>query len=131
MERGKKIYESGEDYLETILILRRRIGEVRSIDIVHEMELSKPSVSRAMGILREGGFINVDGNGYITLTEAGTEVAETIYERHRFFTAFLMKIGVDPTVAEKDACRLEHVISAESFGKMKEYLSANMDDINA
>ena len=123
MERGKKIYESGEDYLETILILQQRIGEVRSIDIVHEMELSKPSVSRAMGILREGGFINVDDGGYITLTEAGREVAETIYERHRFFTSWLIEIGVDPQIAAKDACRLEHVISAESFSKMKEFLS--------
>ena len=118
----KKIYESGEDYLETILILHKRNGEVRSIDIVHEMQLSKPSVSRAMGILREGGFIVVDGGGYITLTEAGREVAETIYERHRFFTNFLIEIGVDKTVAEQDACRLEHVISAESFQKMKHFI---------
>lgn len=125
MERGKKIYESGEDYLETILILQQRIGEVRSIDIVHEMELSKPSVSRAMGILRDGGFINVDDGGYITLTDAGKEVAEMIYERHRFFTSWLIEIGVDPQIAAKDACRLEHVISAESFSKMKEYLSAH------
>ncbi len=124
VERDKKIYESGEDYLETILILHQRIGEVRSIDVVREMELSKPSVSRAMGILREGGFINIDDGGYITLTEAGREVAETIYERHRFFTAWLVEIGVDPKIAAKDACRLEHVISAESFSKMKEFLSS-------
>ncbi len=125
MGRDKKIYESGEDYLETILILHQRIGEVRSIDIVREMELSKPSVSRAMGILREGGFIVIDENGYITLTEAGREVAETIYERHRFFTSWLIEIGVDPQVAAKDACRLEHDISAESFSKMKEYISSH------
>jgi Mn-dependent DtxR family transcriptional regulator len=101
------------------------MGEVRSIDIVREMELSKPSVSRAMGILREGGFIVIDENGYITLTEAGREVAETIYERHRFFTSWLIEIGVDPQVAAKDACRLEHDISAESFSKMKEYISSH------
>lgn len=127
MERGKKIYESGEDYLETILILRGRIGDVRSIDIVREMEISKPSVSRAMGTLREGGFINVDENGFITLTDAGLEVAETIYERHRFFKNWLVSIGVDPAVAAKDACRLEHVVSAETFSKMKEALAADFD----
>lgn len=127
MERGKKIYESGEDYLETILILRNRIGDVRSIDIVREMDLSKPSVSRAMGTLREGGFISVDENGFITLTEAGLEVAETIYERHRFFKNWLVSIGVDPAVAAKDACRLEHVVSAETFSKMKEALAADFD----
>ncbi len=128
MGQEKKIYESGEDYLETILILHQRIGEVRSIDVVREMELSKPSVSRAMGILRQGGFINIDENGYITLTEAGREVAETIYERHRFFTSWLVEIGVDPQVAAKDACRLEHVISAESFSKMKAFLSTRSGD---
>lgn len=123
VENGKKIYESGEDYLETILILSRRMTGVRSIDIVREMELSKPSVSRAMGILREGGFIKIDDSGYITLTEAGREVAETIYERHRFFTGWLIEIGVDPKTAEKDACRLEHVISPESFSKMKQFIT--------
>lgn len=128
MGQEKKIYESGEDYLETILILHQRIGEVRSIDVVREMELSKPSVSRAMGILRQSGFINIDENGYITLTEAGREVAETIYERHRFFTSWLVEIGVDPQVAAKDACRLEHVISAESFSKMKAFLSTRSGD---
>ncbi len=117
----KRIYESGEDYLETILILQRKVGEVRSIDIVHEMELSKPSVSRAVGILREGGFINVDANGYITLTEAGREVAETIYERHIFFTEWLISLGVSPEVAAEDACKLEHDISVESFTKIKEH----------
>lgn len=117
----KKIYESGEDYLETILILQRKMGEVRSIDIVREMELSKPSVSRAVGILREGGFICVDANGYITLTEAGREVAETIYERHLFFTDWLISLGVSPEVAAEDACKLEHDISAESFTKIKEH----------
>jgi Mn-dependent DtxR family transcriptional regulator len=118
----KKLYESGENYLETILILHNRCGEVRSIDIVHEMELSKPSVSRAMGILRDGGFIEIDDNGYITLTAAGREVAETIYERHRVLTDWLVGIGVDEKTAAEDACRLEHAISAESFEKLKTHI---------
>ncbi|SDA23640.1 iron (metal) dependent repressor, DtxR family [Ruminococcus sp. YE71] len=121
----KKIYESGEDYLETILILQKKHGEVRSIDIAREMELSKPSVSRAVGILREGGFISVDGGGYITLTDAGREVAETIYERHVFFTDWLSSLGVSPEVAADDACKLEHDISAESFTKIKEFFEKN------
>jgi len=86
------------------------------------MNLSKPSVSRAMGILREGGFINVDADGYITLTSAGKEVAESIYERHRVLTDWLIDIGVDPEIAAEDACKLEHDISSESFEKLKEHL---------
>lgn len=118
----KQIHESGEDYLETILILHQRTGSVRSIDIVREMELSKPSVSRAMGILREGGFINVDESGYITLTDEGRRVAETIYERHRVFTDWLIYLGVSADTAARDACRLEHAISPESFEKLKEHI---------
>lgn len=95
------IHESGENYLETILVLRERGVDVRSIDIVHEMELSKPSVSRAMSILRSGGFIEVDKDGYITLTEPGEEIAQRIYERHRVLTDWLIGIGVD----EKNGCR--------------------------
>ena len=119
-----KLYESGENYLETILILKNKGISVRSIDIVHEMELSKPSVSRAMGILREGGFITVDANGYITLTSAGSEVAERIYERHRVLTEWLVDIGVSEKTAAEDACKLEHDISVESFDKLKEHLRA-------
>ena len=122
---SKKIYESGEDYLENILILYQRNGSVRAIDVVREMELSKPSVSRAMGILREGGYINVDDNGYITLTEEGKYVAETIYERHRVFTDWLIWLGVAPDVAAQDACRLEHAISHESFEKLKKHIEEN------
>jgi Mn-dependent DtxR family transcriptional regulator len=118
----KKLYESGENYLETILILFNKHGEVRSIDIVHEMELSKPSVSRAMGILKDGGFINIDDGGYITLTDTGKEVAETIYERHRVLTDWLIGIGVDEKTAAEDACRMEHAISAESFDKLKTHI---------
>lgn len=118
----QKIYESGENYLETILILGNRGSEVRSIDIVHEMELSKPSVSRAVGILKEGGFINVDDDGYISLTVTGREVAERIYERHQVLTKWLVGIGVDPKIAAEDACKLEHDISVESFQKLKEHI---------
>lgn len=119
-----KLYESGENYLETILILRNRGAEVRSIDIVREMELSKPSVSRAVGILRDGGFITVDENGYITLTPDGLAVAEQIYERHEVLTDWLVGLGVNRETAEQDACKLEHAISAESFEKLKAHIRA-------
>lgn len=118
----KKLYGSGENYLETILVLFNRHGEVRSIDIVREMELSKPSVSRAMGILKEGGFILIDENGYITLTEDGRQVAETIYERHRVLTDWLVSLGVDEKTAAEDACRMEHAISSTSFDRLKEHI---------
>ena len=116
------IHESGENYLETILVLRERGVDVRSIDIVHEMELSKPSVSRAMSILRSGGFIEVDKDGYITLTEPGEEIAQRIYERHRVLTDWLIGIGVDEKTAAEDACKLEHDISSESFDKLKKHI---------
>ncbi len=114
-----QIHESGENYLETILILKKQGHDVRSIDIVHEMELSKPSVSRAMSILKNSGFIEIDRDGYITLTESGSEIAERIYERHLVLTDWLVGIGVDPKVAAEDACKIEHDISAESFEKLK------------
>lgn len=117
-----KIYESGENYLETILVLKSKEIDVRSIDIVHEMELSKPSVSRAMGILRNDGFITVDADGFISLTPSGREIAERIYERHRVLTDWLVDIGVSPEIAAEDACKIEHDISAESFEKLKEHL---------
>ena len=116
------IYESGEDYLETILILKKRNGSVRSIDIAREMDLSKPSVSRAMGILRDGGFIRIAEDGNILLTDAGSAVAERIYERHRVLTQWLTDIGVPEDVAAADACKLEHDISAESFECLKSHL---------
>lgn len=116
------IHESGENYLETILVLRERGVDVRSIDIVHEMELSKPSVSRAMSILRSGGFIEVDRDGYITLTEPGEAIAQCIYERHRVLTDWLIGIGVDEKTAAEDACKLEHDISSESFDKLKKHI---------
>lgn len=117
-----KIYKSGEDYLETILMLHLRENFVRAVDIAHEMDVSKPSVSRAMGILRDGGFIHIADDGNITLTESGSEVAERIYERHCVLSQWLMDIGVDAETAAEDACKLEHDISVESFAKLKEHL---------
>lgn len=117
-----KIHESAENYLETILILKNRIGDVRSIDIVNELEYSKPSVSIAMRNLRENGYIEMDAKGYITLADKGREIAERIYERHTFMSNWLIELGVDPEVAAEDACRIEHVISAESFSAIKEFV---------
>ena len=118
-----QIRESAENYLETILILSQRKGkgEVRSIDIVNELEFSKPSVSVAMKNLRENGYITVDKNGYIRLTDKGLEIAEKMYERHTLLSKWLIKLGVDEKVAVEDACRLEHVISAESFAAIKKH----------
>lgn len=116
------LYESGENYLETILILSRKGISVRSVDIANELSFSKPSVSRAMGILKNNGFINVDKNGYITLTSSGSEIAERIYERHLVLTKWLVDLGVDEKTAAEDACKLEHDISAISFEKLKAHL---------
>ena len=116
-----KIQESAENYIETIYMLRQRLGEVRSIDIANKLEFSKPSVSIAMKNLRENGYIEVDGSGYITLTGKGLEIAEKMYERHVLLTDFLTRLGVDPDVAAEDACRIEHVISAESFEAIKRH----------
>lgn len=118
-----QIRESAENYLETILILNQRKGkgEVRSIDIVNELEFSKPSVSVAMKNLRENGYITVDKDGYIRLTDKGLEIAEKMYERHTLLSQWLIKLGVDEKVAVEDACRMEHVISAESFAAIKKH----------
>ena len=124
-----KLYKSGEDYLETILILHLKDNYVRAVDIAHEMEVSKPSVSRAMGILRDGGFISIAADGNITLTETGAEVAERIYERHLVLTQWLTDIGVSPDVAAEDACKLEHDISSESFACLKEHLRRSHPNI--
>ena len=115
-----KLYESGEDYLEAVLMLQKKNGMVRSVDLARHMEVSKPSISRAVAILQEGGFLTVDSDYFLHLTEAGREVAEKIYERHRFFTEQLITAGVDPKTAEADACRIEHIISDESFVRLKE-----------
>ena len=117
-----RIFESKENYLETILILHNRSGEVRSVDIAAEMEFSKPSVSVAMKNLREEGCITVDKNGYITLTKSGREIAERVYERHLLFTSWLTSLGVPEEIAAEDACRIEHCISAESFAAIKKHV---------
>ena len=121
-----KLYASGEDYLETILILHREMGMVRSVDVARHMDVSKPSVCHAVAVLQEGGFLAVDGDHFLHLTEQGRIIAEKIYERHRFFTDRLIEAGVDPKTAESDACRIEHVISDETFRRLKEkYQSKN------
>lgn len=119
------LQESGEMYLETILILSRKTGDVRSIDICEYMGYSKPSVSRAVGILKNGGFITVDKSGYISLTDEGKELAEKIYERHNVITAVLAKLGVDAETASEDACKMEHVISDKTFEALKKYLDSD------
>ncbi len=116
-----KLHASGEDYLEAILILQKQMGEsaVRSIDLARHMGFSKPSISHAVGLLQNGGFLTVDIDGFLHLTEIGREMAEKIYERHLFFTMQLIAAGVDQETAEQDACRMEHAISDASFEKLK------------
>ena len=114
-----RIQESAENYLETILILKKRLGQVRSIDIASELSFSKPSVSVAMKNLRLNGYIEVDSEGYIHLLEKGQEIAEKIYERHTMLTDWLIALGISPEIAAEDACRIEHVISAETFEALK------------
>ena len=116
-----KIHASGEDYLEAVLILQKQKGEsaVRSVDLARHMGFSKPSISHAVGVLRNGGFLVMDKDGSLHLTDKGREVAEKIYDRHRFFTEQLIAVGVDEVTAEQDACRIEHAISDESFQKLK------------
>ena len=113
------IYKSSEDYLEAILALKERNGAVRSIDIVNELGYSKPSISIAMKKLRENGYIEMDQTGYITLTDAGREIAEKIYTRHRVLTKLLEYLGVDSKIAEEDACKVEHDLSEETFMQLK------------
>ncbi len=116
----KKLHSSGEDYLEAILILQKKLGIVRSVDVARHMEVSKPSVCVAVNTLKEGGFLSIDKNHFLYLTPVGRDVAEKIYERHQFFTEELIEAGVDPKQAEIDACKMEHVISEQSFHKLKE-----------
>lgn len=121
-----KIQESAENYLETILILKQRQGQVRSIDIVNELSFSKPSVSVAMKKLRENGLIEMAPDGMITLLPEGMRIAAAIYERHVLLSQYLIRLGVDPETAAKDACRIEHVISEESFAKIKAHAQQHM-----
>ena len=113
------IRQSAEDYLETILILHERKGSVRSIDIANEMGFSKPSVSVAMKNLRENGYIQVDESGHITLTQMGYDVADKIYERHKVVSEYFVLLGVDPETAAQDACKIEHILSNDSFQAIK------------
>ena len=116
------IHESGEMYLEAILVLSQKNGFVRSIDVSEYLGYSKPSVSRAMGLLKNGGFITVDKDGSIKLTEEGHAIAQKIYDRHTLLSALLVRLGVDPETASGDACRMEHAISDESFEALKKYI---------
>ena len=116
-----KLHASGEDYLETILVLQKKMGMVRSVDVARHLEVYKAErVSHAVATLRDGGFLTMDEDHFLHLTDVGREVAENIYERHCFFTEQLIAAGVDPKTAEADACRIEHIISDESFSRLKE-----------
>ena len=119
-----QIHESAEDYLESILILKKQLGNVRSIDIVNYFDYSKPSISVAMKNLRMNGYVTVDSKGYIELTEKGREIADKMYERHTLLTKWLTALGVDEKTAVEDACRIEHVISEESFEAIKKHIPA-------
>ena len=121
-----QLQESGEMYLESILILSKTRAAVRSIDVSEYMGFSKPSVSRAIGLLRGGGYITVDSDGHISLTEIGLEVAEKMYSRHKLLTDFLVSIGVGESVAEEDACKIEHHLSDESFEALKKHLNGGI-----
>lgn len=116
------LHQSGEDYLETIYVLRQEKGTVRSIDVAQKLGYSKPSVSRAMSILRADGYIEMERSGAITLTQEGERVARTMYERHRLLTNWLISLGVSPWVAANDACRMEHALSAETFECIKKHV---------
>lgn len=121
-----KIHESAENYLETILILRQRNGNVRAIDIANELAFSKPSVSVAMKNLRANGYIQVDETGNISLLPEGQKIAETVYEKHTILTRMLVELGVSPETAAEDACRIEHVLSKESFDALKAHMKDRM-----
>ena len=123
------LHESAEDYLETILMLKERLGMVRSIDIVNQTGYSKPSVSVAMKKLRESGHITMDKDGYITLTEQGSQVAQRVYQRHRLLTRFFMTLGVSEETASADACKIEHDLSEETFRCILEHARRHLDDL--
>ena len=122
-----KLHASGEDYLEAILVLHKKTGMVRSVDVARHLEVTKPSVCHAVATLREGGFLTMDSDYFLHLTDVGREVAEKIYERHCFFTEQLIAAGVDPKTAEADACRIEHIISDESFDRLKEAVTQEQE----
>lgn len=123
------LQESGEMYLETIFILSQKMPAVRSIDVSEYMGFSKPSVSRAIGLLKGNGYVNMEKDGYLTLTDAGREVASKMYERHTWLTQFLVKLGVDEKIASEDACKIEHYISDESFEAIKNHALTEVVDL--
>ncbi len=123
------MHESGEDYIETIYLLKKKKGSVRSIDVANELNFSRPSVSRAVGILKEDGLITVENDGEIVLTEMGLKKAKSVYEKHTNLTKFLMlTAGVSEDIAETDACRIEHIISPETFKGIKRYIKEHKED---
>ncbi|MBQ7387480.1 MAG: metal-dependent transcriptional regulator [Clostridia bacterium] len=122
-----QIQESGEMYLETILVLTEKSKYVRSIDVCEHMGFSKPSVSRAIGILKNAGYVRVDGDGYLSLTDEGEEIARKMYDRHRLLTRFLTSLGVSEACASEDACKIEHRISDESFEAIKRFVGGQND----
>ncbi len=122
------MHESGEDYIETIYLLKKKKGAVRSIDVANELGFSRPSVSRAVSILKENGLITVEGDGELVLTEEGVKTAKHVYEKHTNLTKFLMMTaGVNEKIAETDACRIEHIISPETFKGIKRYIKEHKD----
>ena len=129
MEKKRHTTASGEDYLEAILVLQNKMGMVRSVDVARHLKITKPSVSHAVAILRDGGFLTMDEDHFLHLTDVGREVAEIIYERHCFFTERLIALGADPKTAEADACRIEHVISTESFEHLKKSFESNNQEV--
>lgn len=120
MSGRKKIHASGEDYLEAVLVLQKKIGMVRSVDLARHMGYSKPSISHAVSVLKKGDYLTMDNEGFLHLTNLGKVIAEKIYEKHLFLTGMLVGAGVSKEVAERDACKMEHGISDESFQKLKE-----------
>ena len=131
-DRGKQsLYASGEDYLEAILVLKKQKGMVRSVDVARHLEVTKPSVCNAVATLRDGGFggfLTMDSDYFLHLTDVGREVAEQIYEKHCFFTERLIAVGVDPETAEREACRMEHVISQNSFEHLRDAYNSHKED---
>lgn len=127
MEKKKEIvpgtlHKAGEDYLEAILVLHREKGVVRSVDVANHLHYTKPSVSRAVTVLRQAGYLTMDRDRFLHLTAEGQKIAEAVYDRHCCLTNFLVELGVDAETAEEDACQIEHVISEDSFEHLKEYI---------
>ena len=127
--QGMQIHQSAEDYLEWILKLSKELPVVRSIDIANEMNYSKPSISVAMKNLRLNGYINVDNSGFITLTESGMEIASNIYDRHLILRKWLEFLGIDPEIAEQDACKIEHTLSKETYTALRKHILDEMGEI--